>query len=196
MAAMMAASTALPVQAAGAAAGPGVVLVDNGIDRLNLDGHAVLALRARRDNYNAHSFDVLSFYTVKTGQSGEELKLVPLFGSEQGKEKERFEITVGGGADCLLQDFRLVQATGRQAVRLIVAERDFGASYIAPGIVHFTYYELRQNADQVPGRPSLYFQAGARLDSRQAYCDVNEAFDRELHLGGSSARGDTASPRE
>ena len=183
---MVLAAAALPMRPAGAAGGPGVVPVPKGVNRLSLGGQAILTVRARRENYNAHSFDVLSFYTVKPGQPGDELNLVPIFGAEHGKDIERHDITVSGGADCLLRDFRLLQASGRQPARLVVAERDVGASYVTPGTVHFTYYELTRNTDEVPGRPSLYFQAGGESRSRQAYCDVNDAFDRELHLGKSS----------
>jgi hypothetical protein len=178
-----------PAGAAGAPGAPGLVLVPHGIHRLKLDGQVLLAVRARRENYNAHSFDVLSFYTGEPGRPADMLNLVPIFGAEQGKEKERYAITVSGGADCLLQDFRLVQASARQPARLVIAERDFGASFVAPGTVHFTYYALTRNTDQSPGRPALYFQASARTDSKQAYCDVNEAFDRELHLGRTSGAG-------
>lgn len=180
-------SAMLPARFSSAASGPDVVAVHNGTNQLSLGEHAVLAVRARRENYNAHSFDVVSFYFVDKRQAGGELNLIPLFGSDQDKEKERDEITVGGGADCLLRDFRVMQAAGKRPAQLIVAERDFGSSYIARGTVHFTYYELTQNADELPGRPPLYFQAHPTVQSRQKYCDVNEAFDRELHLGKSSA---------
>lgn len=177
---------ALAAQPAAAATTARVVVIANGVHSLNLDGQPIMTVRARRENYNAHGFDVLSFYAVKRGRPSDALQLVPIFGAEQGQDKERYELTIGGGADCLLNDFRLVPGSGRQAARLVVAEREFGASYAAPGIVHFTYYELTRNRDELPGRPPLYFQARMRTDSRQAYCDVNEAFDRELHLGKSS----------
>lgn len=168
------------------AAVPELVIVNNGSNTLDLGSHAVLAVRARRENYNAHGFDVVTFYFVRKGRSGDELNLVPIFGDWQDKDKERDAVTVGGGADCLLHDFRLIQAAGKRPARLIVAERDFGDSYVAPGTVHFTYYELAENAEETPGRPPLYFQASQRSDSRQKYCDVDEAFDRELHLDKGS----------
>ena len=176
----------LPARFAGAASGPEVVAVHEGTNQLSLGEHAVLAVRARRENYNAHSFDLVSFYFVDKRQAGGELNLMPFFGSAQDKEKERDGITVGGGADCLLRDFRVVQAAGKRPAQLIVAERDFGSSYIARETVRFTYYELTQNADGLPGWPPLYFQAYRKRQSREKYCDVNLAFDRELHLGKAS----------
>jgi hypothetical protein len=166
-----------------------VVRIDNGETRLALNGQRAFAMRAWRENYNAHGFDVVTFYVRAKDEAGESLHLVPLFQTEAGNIKERYEITASGGADCQLHDFRLVQQNGQQSTRLIVADREYGDTFVSPGIVHFTYYDLAQNTDGVPGLPPLYFEARKRLDSRQVYCDVNEAFDKELHLGRTSGNG-------
>jgi len=43
-----------------------------------------------------------------------------------------------------------------------------------------------RNDEGLPGEPPLYFEEKSRANSRQKYCDVNEAFDRELKMGTSS----------
>lgn len=174
---------------ASAAAGADVVRIDNGENRLTLNGQPALAVRAWRENYNAHGFDMITFYVHAKGATGGPLHLVPLFGSDKGNDKERDEVIANGGADCLLRDFRLVQDSGKASTRLIVAERAFGDSFVSPGTVHFTYYDLTENTGGLVGWPPLYFKAVKTTDSKQPYCDVNDAFDKELHLGRSSGNG-------
>jgi hypothetical protein len=177
------------IRYAQAAAQADVLKIDNGENRLTLDGQPALVVRAWRENYNAHGFDVVTFYVRAKDGAGASLQLLPLFAAAPGDGKERYEITTSRGADCQLRDFRLVRDPSRQSTRLIVAEREFGDAFTAPGIVHFTDYDLVRNADGVPGWPPLYFKAGRRTDSQQTYCDVNEAFDKELHLGRTSGNG-------
>lgn len=172
----------------GAVAAPEVVPIDAGMNHLTLGGRNIVAVRAWRENYNAHGYDVVTFYAARQDPSKGGLDLVPLLPSAQGGEKEHDEVVVNGGADCLLRDFRLVRGD-QGVVQLILADRDFGDSFVSPGTVHFTYYALTRNTDQSVGWPPLYFAAGKKSDSRQAYCDVNEAFERELHLGPSSGAG-------
>ncbi len=168
---------------------PDVVRVDNGFASMSLGSRTLVGLRALRENYNAHSFEVVAFYFRDTSEGTPTLNLVPIFGTEKGKRKELYEITVGGGADCKLSDFRLLKPQGRQAARLVVAQRDPGDSFVAPGVVRFVYYDLVQNDEGVPGEPPLYFEEKSRANSRQAYCDVNDAFERELRMGVSSGQG-------
>lgn len=175
-------------QAAGATApNPTIFTIDNGMNKVTVGKHKIMVLHAHRENFNAHSFEVVSFY-----ETGNQLNLIPLFSKgkdkDKGEENEEFSLTVGGGADCLLHDFRFVKPDGKQPARLIVAERDLGESYADEETVHFTYYDLVDNPDEdAMGKPALYFQAKKKTRSRQHYCDVNEAFDKELHLGASGS---------
>jgi hypothetical protein len=181
--------------AAGAQPAPVVVPVDGGMTSLRLnDGNIgkdkdVVALRARRDNFNAHGFDVVSFYLVGKDGGKREFDIIPIFVEGRKGRDELHEITIGGGADGNLDDFRVLAAQGRQPARLVLAHRDFGDSYAAPGIVRFTVYELTRNEMESPGEPGLYFQQKSKASSRQKYADVNDAFDRELHMGRSGGRG-------
>lgn len=167
-----------------ALAGYQVAHLVNGPNALRLQGHDVTVVVASRENFNAHSFTLVTFYMHDKGEDGKESwSLVPVFQEHKGKEDEQYGLTVSGGADCVLHDYRLLTASdGRPAV-LIVADRDLGESYADDATVHFDYYELAQNQDGIPGRPGFYFAAKHSSTAHAVYCDVNDAFDKELHLG-------------
>lgn len=158
-----------------------VVPIENGVTKVSLDGVDVTVLRAFRENYNAHSFDVVSFYTGSLVDKKQQLGIVPIF-SKDGEEVH--EITIGGGADCNLTDFRLVKGTGKRPARLVVAKRDMGETYADDETVRFTVYEMKRNDDPESDMdPPVSFQEKLRINSKHKYCDVNDAFDKELHLG-------------
>lgn len=138
-----------------------------------------MVVMSRRENGNGHGFDVASFYIemAADAQDGARLSILPLFKSDE----EKLELTVGGGADCLLHDFRLTHSTG--GVDLIVATRAFGESYVDEQPVTFDRYELEHNASGEVGRPSYYFGWKEASTSKRRYCDVGEAFKQERGLG-------------
>jgi hypothetical protein len=150
----------------------------------------VLAFRAWRENYNAHGFDLVTFYMKGKGQGLDGgWNLVPLFGDSMDANKERDEVTVSGGADCVLNDFRLLRSADGNSAELVLAQRDMGANFADPAAVHFDYYKLTRNDDGTVGWPPLYFAFQKRITAKALYCDVNEAFDKELHLGASNGKG-------
>lgn len=159
-----------------------VVRVDYGISRMDLTGRRSqgMAILANRENFNAHGFDVLSLYIKASSIPGEPpiWSIVPVFDGE----KERLEITVGGGADCYLHDFRLVRMAKDKPLRLIQAHRDLGEGFAEPGKVTFTFYELRHNKSGEIGRPLFFFEQVSTLTTGKKYCDVEEAFKVELGL--------------
>lgn len=176
---------------AGTSAGLKPVLIDNGINQLTLLGEPAMAVRAWRENYNAHGFDVVSFY-ARDKATGEKAfwNLVPVFGQlAKGDLAERLEITISGGADCVLHDFRLLRSDDDKRVVLVIAQRDMGDSFADPAPVHFTWYDLARNEDEAPGDPWLAFHQTRVTQASKAYCDVEDAFDKELHLGTSSGKG-------
>jgi hypothetical protein len=175
---------------AGDLVGYKVLPINNGLNSLRLQGHELLGFRAWRENFNAHGFDLVTLYMRNKvdGKLGA-WNLVPIFSRQKGDEKEQFELTVSGGADCVLQDFRLLAATDNRPAQLIVARRDLGESYADAATVHFDYYMLAENADGDPGWPSFYFKAEKTTSAKAPYCDVNEAFDKELQLGTTSGAG-------
>lgn len=153
-----------------------------GINQVNIgdsgaDGMAVLG---RRENFNAHGFDVFTFYVrpIKHKSDSKDWQLVSVFDGE----KEALTLTVGGGADCILHDFRLVRDSVRGSLRLIVAERDMGNSYADTAAVHFKFYALRRNDSAEAGRPLYYFELVQNSMAKAYYCDVEDAFIKELGL--------------
>ena len=182
--------------AAAAQAGYTLMPVHNGVNTLKLRGYDAIAMRAWRENFNAHSFDVVTFF-VRDGAAGraQPWSLVPVFRrSERGanSEQEQLHVTTSGGADCVLHDFRLLLAQGGKPATLILANREAGASDADDAHVRFDYYVLTENTDGTPGYPKLSFRWQKSQPARAQYCDVNRAFDQELHLGTSSGTANVA----
>jgi hypothetical protein len=153
-----------------------------GVNHVNFgDGGTVgMAVLGRRENFNAHGFDVLTLYLKpkNTKNDSEDWQLVSVFDGE----KEGLTLTVGGGADCTLHDFRLVRDGVRDSFRLIVAERDVGSSYADSAPVHFKFYTLRRNNSAEVGRPLYYFELVKNSMAKISYCDVEDAFIKELGI--------------
>jgi carbapenem resistance CarG-like protein len=182
---MLAAGTLILGACMAIAAGAGkttAIHVPYGITNLPLTGDGVEAMlvRARRESFNAHDFDVLSIYArVKTApESDISLLLVPVW---QGKN-EAHELSTSEGADCKLKMFRVV-AEPDHDLQLVVARRAFGNSYADEGEVTFTWFALKRNQESLPGRPRYYFESTRTEKAKKPYCDVDEAFDKELGLG-------------
>ena len=158
-----------------------LVHIPNGISTIDFtgDGQPDVVVSAHRDNFNAQGFDVVTFYTqVNDEEHSRQLQSIPIF--RAGKESR--EVTVSGGAACLLHDFRLLAGAKPDSAMLVLADRKFGDSYIAERKVTFTYLELRKNAEGIPGRPAYSFTQTRVTTSVAKYCDVGEAFKNELHL--------------
>lgn len=163
-----------------------VVAIKNGINRFVLDGKEFMAVRALRENFNAHDFDVVTLYV----HDADTWKLVPLFGDyADNKGAEHDLLTVSGGSDCVLHDFRLLPGSATHSPEIVVADRELGRSFADSNPVHFTYFELTKNEDGVPGWPALYFKMQKSSVAKSTYCDVNEALDNELHRGSEGHVG-------
>ncbi len=160
-----------------------VVKIGNGITQVDFAGEGTpdLIVSGHRENYNAHSFDVVSFYVPLQGNASKakEWNIVPI----KAKENEKWQVTVSGGADCMLHDFRLLAGHGKGAATLILADRGLGKSFASTAKVTFTYYSLVRNPDGLPGFPPYAFEQSRIAMAKAVYCDVREAFKRELGLG-------------
>ena len=151
---------------------------------LDGDGRKDLIVRAHRANFNAHSFDTTTIYiwTAPEGsddRAKSELQIVPY----QVKTDQELILRTGGGADGLLEDFRLLLDATHHSAVLITAKRDFGKSFADSQPVHFQFYRLSFNPDGAPGTPAVFFKAEQQVTSRKTYVDVGEAFLEELKLG-------------
>jgi hypothetical protein len=161
-----------------------LVRIGNGLNAVDFTGDAIpdLVVSARRDNFNAHGFDVVSLYVrVRDGRRADQLHLVPLFYKDRS---EKFELTVWGGADCQLRTFRLLVGPSKDSAALIVANRDPGQSFADAARVTFTYLELKTNTEGIPGFPPYYFEETSVRTSSRDYCDVNDAIIGEAILSG------------
>jgi hypothetical protein len=150
---------------------------ENRVD-FNNDGVEDLIVLAKRENFNAHGFDVVSFYANESQSSKEPLGVVSIF----DQNKENLTLEVSGGADCVLHDFRLLKSKHGKGALLIVADRIMSDSYFENNSVSFKYFRLEANPEGVVGRPSLYFSLSEVRQAKLKYCDVNEAFRSELGL--------------
>jgi hypothetical protein len=144
------------------------------------DGNADLVVVGRRENFNAHGFDVASFYIRSPDSEGsrEVWNIVPL----EADGKEVHQVTSSGGADCLLHDFRLLKGKQKNEALLVLADRDFGETYVDEEKVTFTFYALKVNDGQQLGSADFYFEKSSSQVAKKKYCDVREAFKSELGL--------------
>jgi hypothetical protein len=155
------------------AAGQAPLRPGNGVTELDLlgDGTPAMVVVGRRENFNAYSFDVTSFFV----RLGNRLGVVPLFDAE----KEQDSMTSSGAADCVPHDFRLVGHRQHVPLSLVVADRDYGESFVAVMPVRFRAYELVKNENSDFGWPTWRFQLRTTRTSTRAYCDVDDAFAHE-----------------
>jgi hypothetical protein len=161
----------------------GVNLVDFG--PIGTRGTVVLGWR---ENFNAHGFGVATFYLTglkgqtRGFQTGTMLGLVTIW-DDAKNSKEPLTVMTSGGADCVLHDFRLLVPSQHKPSLLILADRMMGDSYFEENSVGFKVYVLKQNADQVAGSPTNYFELIDQFVANRKYCDVEKAFHDELGVG-------------
>jgi hypothetical protein len=171
--------------------GYAVIALHRGINSVNagLDGQAATVVMGHRENFNAHSFNVVTFYLTPTGPQTDsanpwpQLNIVGLFDTHpDGSFAESQFVTVGGGADCVVRDFRLLRSAAGLPPALVVATRSVVHSYADPDPVTFRFYKLMLNTTEDSGAPKYWFKlVETRLADKQ-YCDVGDALSRELGL--------------
>jgi len=154
----------------------------NSVDLLG-QGRPGLVTKGFFNNYNAHSFDYITFYvSYADSESGRpRWDLIPLITDS----RRDLGFSTHQGADCVLRDLRILKqlAPPPTAVVVVVADRAMGESYADTQSVTFSLYELRTNVTMAPGEPGIYFERTRVIRSRKPYCDVEEAFRQELGLG-------------
>jgi hypothetical protein len=140
-----------------------------------------------RGNYNAHGFSVVTFAVRSLSDLGDSIPIwqnVPFFGGPHDGDSGREDFLTSEGADCTLGDLRVVRHE-HAPVEIVIASREIGRSFADAAPVRFDYYEVAHNRDGVPGWPPTYFKFDHSLAAKRAYCDVNQAFNQELHLGSA-----------
>jgi hypothetical protein len=150
--------------------GPNVVDLDG-------DGTPDLIVKARRENFDAHSSTHYAFYRKASAGAWE---IVPIEVSPT--EPLQIDFSTSEGADCILRDVRLHRAKDGR-IELVVATREFGESYADTKPVTFAWFALAHNDEEVPGRPPFYFAKKDERVTATPYCDVEMAFEKELPAG-------------
>jgi hypothetical protein len=158
-----------------------VVKLEYGENRIdfNNDGVPDLVVVGHRENFNAHDYDVISFYVNESRDEHRRLAVVPMF----DHDKESVTLAAAGGADCRLHDFRLLRPKHGNQSLLIVADRKMSDSFFEDNTVTFSYFRLERNSAESVGWPYLYFNLSEVRQAEAKYCDVNQAFRSELGLG-------------
>ncbi len=168
------------------AAPAAVIPLRNGVNRVDIlgDGHPAIVFVAWRENYNAHGYSTATFYVREAVADRDSAAdstwlLVPFSGGPRdGNDYYRtFE-----GADCTLNDIRLLQPPGRP-FQVVIADRAFGKTFVDTEAVRFDFYDLSRNEEGIVGWPPYYFQHTRTVKAKRPYCDVDDAFDQELGLG-------------
>jgi hypothetical protein len=164
----------------------GPLALHNGLNDVALLGDATPGqiFVTWRGNYNGHGFSVATF-AVRNSSDRDDTsawQVLPFFGGPHDGDTGREIFRTSEGADCILGDLRVVRHAGRP-VDVIIASRELGASFADPAPVRFDYYRVVRNSDGVAGWPPSYLQFDHSVQAKTSYCDVNAAFDRELHLG-------------
>jgi hypothetical protein len=169
-----------------ATASDSVVVLGNGLNAADLlgDGTRAQVFVAHRSNYNAHSGTTATFYVFATSDLSDSRiwQIVPFFGGPRDGTTGNESFRTAEGADCILDDMRLIRHHGAPA-EVVMATRELGQSFADPANVKFLYYRLVRNSDERVGWPTFYFQYDKTIAASRTYCDVNEAFRRELGLG-------------
>lgn len=150
-------------------------VIPPGLTYKNIDGEGKpeLIVRGRRDNHNAHSGSIISFYRQEPSKH---LILIPVEDKDRtgfSHAMETFE-----GAECTITDYRLVKA-GKNRMHLLEGRREVTHSLHEDNTVRFRLFKLHHNEDGLPGFPDLYFKPQREWTSQGQYCDVNQAFEIE-----------------
>ncbi len=157
---------------------------ENAVDLLG-DGTPARVFVGWRSNFNAHGFSAVAIYLrgkSDVSDSANDWLIVPRFGGPYDGDTGHELFTTSEGADCTLGDLRLIQHRGTPA-ELILARRELGKSFADSAATYFDYYKLTKNLNGVPGWPLYYFDFVRTVNARHPFCDVNLAFEKELHLG-------------
>lgn len=164
-------------------AGAAVIRLRNGPNPVDIagDGSQGTVFVARRENFNAHGYSTIAFYVHANGDGlPAEWHTIPFVGGRYDEHLATHE-----GADCILTDVRIVRARRGEPVTVIVGRRDEGDSFAAPAAVRFDVYRLVRNSESLAGEPLYRFERERTIPSGREWCDVNEAFRRELGLGAA-----------
>jgi hypothetical protein len=159
------------------------IKIKNGINYIDLngDGKKDMVISGYRGNISAHSFSIYSFYVYKKLDYGEippEWQIVSIGGGGgfAGDDIRKYAISTHQGADCVLRDIRLARFKKGASYYLVIADRPIGQSYTDSVNIKFMFYRLIYDEEE----SRFIYEKVKEMDSRDKYCDVTEAFEKEL----------------
>jgi hypothetical protein len=180
----------LGAQAHSRRATPTIIPIHDGRNAIDIlgGGQPGIVEVADRENFNAHGHHVAMFEVdarqyPNDPNSRVVWQVVPFFGSGRDSVSGDEVFRTVEGADCTLRDLRIVRRSPGEPITVVAAERELGRSFADSARVRFDYFELRVNTDGLVGYPSYYFMRTRTVPGKGLYCDVDDAFDRELGLG-------------
>jgi hypothetical protein len=183
------AGSVLPAQGLATGERVAVLRLYNGLNAIDLlgNGHRGQVIVNRRENFDVHGystalFQVLALADPSDTTSTVEWQVIPFFGPDHPADGAELFRTLEG-ADCRLSDIRVFRRGRGRPVEIVIAHRAFGASFSDRADVRFEFYVLRTNDEGMAGAPAYYFQHAGTRRARARYCDVNDAFERELAMG-------------
>ena len=171
-----------PVAGVGAAEDP--VRLRSGPNAVDLDGDGRpdLVVKARRDNFNAHGFTHYAFY--RHAPSGE-WEVIPILRSPDASLQ--VGIATVEGADCILQDVRLLHAKRGGGV-LVVAKREVGQSYRRRDARHRHVVRAQAQRGRDPGLARALVREDRREGDREAVLRCRRGVERGDPSGALGGR--------
>jgi hypothetical protein len=151
-----------------------VVKPQRDITTITLGSGPIALLRTSIDMNNAHPIDTVSFYRPRA--QGPALQ-VPF----EMNDDYPPVLPLRSGADCAISGFRAIKVGER--LQVVYATRK--GNWAERKKVSFMIFELASNSEALPGVPSEYFKQSKTVSSRNDYCDVNEALEKEASLYGA-----------
>jgi hypothetical protein len=162
-----------------------ILPIHNGRNSFDLlgNGQSGEIIVSRRPNGNAHGYSIVLFQVLAPADGGSQpaWQVIPFFGGPHDANTGEDLFGTVEGADCTLRDLRIIRRGRAKPIEVVTALRDFGTSFADSASVRFDFYELRANTEWLG--PTYLFHHTRFVRTKGTYCDVDDAFDRELGLG-------------
>jgi hypothetical protein len=150
---------------------PEAITPQGDITTIRLPGGELSMLHTLLDLNNAHPMETISFFKRSASGPAEQIPF-EMDGAYQPI------LSLRSGADCAISGMRAF----RQADKLEIVYALRKGGWAEKALVTFLVFELTTNEEGAPGTPPLYFKQRSKLMSKQAYCDVNRALEKEVPL--------------
>ncbi len=155
------------------------IKLENGVNYIDFNGEGKkdIVIKAWFENFTAHGYYLYAFIISRPDYpSGKNWLVVPI---ESDKKALEDSFRTSQGADCVIRDIRLMKDRNNK-VEIIIAERPLDESFSEFRKVIFYRYQLKEDTEGLPGSPRFRFQLHDKWMSKNAYCDVNDALEKEL----------------